>query len=295
VVASLASELPDPWSPYRMPIQVREYGTSGSLIVLLHGGPGAPGYMAPVARALADTFRVVEPLQRGSGAVPLTVASHIQDLHEIMEARSLHHGNRPSSERSSAPQERPALAGHSWGAMLALAYAAAHPDSVSSIALISCGTFDPAARARLEAIREERMDAALRRRLNALADEIPDPDKRLRVWAELTLPIYSHDPVEGDLELVDCDMRAFQESWGDMVRLQNEGVYPAAFASIRAPVLMLHGVADPHPGAMVRSSLEPYLKTLVYREWERCGHYPWMERAVRDEFFDELRRWLLKT
>ncbi len=42
-------------------MQIRTYGTSGPLVVVLHGGPGAPGYMAPVARGLADSFRVLFP------------------------------------------------------------------------------------------------------------------------------------------------------------------------------------------------------------------------------------------
>jgi pimeloyl-ACP methyl ester carboxylesterase len=77
-----------------------------------------------------------------------------------------------------------------------------------------------------------------------------------------------------------------------MLRLQQEGVYPEAFAVINAPVIMLHGAADPHPGRMIWASLEPYLPQLEYCEWERCGHYPWLEKAVRDEFFAVLREWL---
>ena len=92
---------------------VREYGTSGSIVLVLHGGPGAPGYMAPVAHRLADAFRILEPMQRGSDDKPLTVERHIADLHEVVQ--------------SQCEGGRPALVGHSWGAMLALAYAAAHP------------------------------------------------------------------------------------------------------------------------------------------------------------------------
>ncbi len=77
-----------------------------------------------------------------------------------------------------------------------------------------------------------------------------------------------------------------------MVRLQEEGVHPAAFAALRSPVLMLHGAYDPHPGDMIRASLEPYIPHLEYREWERCGHSPWAEREVRDEFFAVMRSWL---
>jgi hypothetical protein len=41
-------------------LHVREYGHSGPRIFVLHGGPGAPGHMAPVARGLAGSYRVLE-------------------------------------------------------------------------------------------------------------------------------------------------------------------------------------------------------------------------------------------
>jgi pimeloyl-ACP methyl ester carboxylesterase len=125
----------------------------------------------------------------------------------------------------------------------------------------------------------------LRRRLARLPEEVPDPNERLRVMGDLILPLYSYDLATTDQEIEPCDARAHQETWQDMVRLQEKGVYPAAFAAIGTPVLMLHGAADPHPGRMIRASLEPHLLQLEYREWERCGHYPWLERAARDEFF----------
>lgn len=247
-------------------------------MVVLHGGPGAPGYMAPVARGLADSFRVLEPLQSGSGGEPLTVARHVADLQELVE--------------SCCRGARPAFVGHSWGAMLALAYAAAHPDCGVSLVLIGCGTFDPAARDRIRVIREERMDDGLRRRMERLAEEFPDPDERLRVMSNLILPLYSYELVSTDQEVEAYDARAHYETWEDMLRLQEAGVYPAAFEVIDAPVIMLHGAMDPHPGPMIRASLEPHLPQLEYREWERCGHYPWLEKAVRDEFFAVLRLWL---
>ena len=261
-------------------METRTYGASGPFVVVLHGGPGAHGYMAPVARALAGSFRVLEPQQRGAGAERLTVARHVEDLHELVAARC-----------SAA---RPALVGHSWGAMLALAYAAAHADRVGALVLIGCGTFDPAARRRMRAIREERMDDDLRRRLQRLPEELRDPDERLEAMGRLSLPLYSHELASTALEVTACDARANQETWGDMIRMQEDGFYPAAFAAINVPVIMLHGAVDPHPGRMIRASLEPFLPQLEYREWERCGHYPWLERAARDEFLDVLRQWLAR-
>jgi pimeloyl-ACP methyl ester carboxylesterase len=261
-------------------MQVRTYGTAGPVVIVVHGGPGAPGHMAPVARGLADQFRVLEPLQRGSSAEPLTVARHVQDLQELVEAR--------------CGGSRPALVGFSWGAMLVLGFAAAHPDRAGPLVLIGCGTFDPAARQRFQSILNQRSTALWRQRRDRLADDFPDPGERLRAMAELLLPLYSHELVTTDLEEESYDALAHDQTWQDMLRLQEAGVYPAAFAAIDAPVLMLHGSVDPHPGPLIRASLQPYLPQLQYREWERCGHYPWLEKAVRQEFFAVLRAWLAK-
>jgi pimeloyl-ACP methyl ester carboxylesterase len=261
-----------------MAVKVRRYGRSGSWVVLVHGGPGAGGYMAPLAHALADSFRVLEPLQRGSSSEPSTVARHVADLDEVVSGH--------------CAGARPAIVGHSWGAMLALAHAAAHPDSVCSLVLIGCGTFDAASRDRMRAIIEERTSDDLRRRIARLDDEVPDPDERLRRLGNLVLPLYSCDLTVTELDAEACDARAHTETWQDMLRLQGRGVYPAAFGAISAPVLMMHGAFDPHPGRSTEAALRPHLPQLEYREWERCGHYPWLERGVREEFLEALRQWL---
>jgi pimeloyl-ACP methyl ester carboxylesterase len=262
-------------------LRLRTYGTSGPVVIVLHGGPADVGGAAPVARGLAAAFRVLEPWQRGSGGTPLTVACHIADLHELMVSRG--------------DGTRPALVGTSWGAMLALAYAAAHPDWAGPLVLVGCGTFDPVARARLQATLAERTGDELRHRLAHLAEAYLDPRDQLIQRYALTQGLYTYASVagaqdEGVGELL--DVRAHTETWEDMVRLQEAGVYPAAFAAITSPVLMLHGAYDPSPGPLIRVSLAPYLPQLEYREWERCGHSPWIEQWVRDEFFAVLRAWL---
>ena len=261
-------------------MQTRHYGSSGPVVILIHGGPGASGYMAPVARELADSFQVLEPLQRVSGGESLTVSRHIEDLHELIE--------------SDGSSTRPTLVGHSWGAMLALAYAAAHPGYVASIVLVGCGTFDAATREHLVTTRNGRTDESLRKRLEHVRADIPDPNKRLEAMGDLTLPLYSYDLISTHLEVEVYDSRAQREGWADMARLQDNGKYPAALSAIDVPVLMLHGAVDPHPGRMIRASLEEYLPQIEYREWSRCGHYPWLEKAVRDEFFAALREWLTR-
>ena len=77
-----------------------------------------------------------------------------------------------------------------------------------------------------------------------------------------------------------------------MLRLQMQGVYPAAFGEIDLPVVMLHGAADPHPGKLIYESLKPHLPQLEYVEFADCGHYPWLERVAKEEFTAVLREWL---
>jgi pimeloyl-ACP methyl ester carboxylesterase len=263
-------------------MHLRKHGTTGPLVIALHGGPAAAGTAAPLARGLAGRFRVLEPWQRESGDEPLTVARHVADLHELVTGLS---------EDTS-----PALVGWSWGAMLALAYAAGHPGSAGPVVLVGCGTFDTVARERMREILEERTTDEMRRSITALETEWTDPGERQVRKYELTQSLYLADPLEAiDIDEVETfDLRAHQETWNDMLRLQEEGVYPAAFAAITSPVLMLHGAYDPHPGGMIRDGLLPWIPHLEYHEWERCGHNPWMERGVRDDFFARMEHWLLR-
>jgi pimeloyl-ACP methyl ester carboxylesterase len=232
--------------------------------------------MAPVARGLAGSYRVVEPFQRGSGGERLTVARHVADLHQVINVH--------------AANCHPVLLGSSWGAMLALAYAAAHPGSTGPLILVGCGTFDLNARAELQRTIAERMNDEIRAQLK-YADQL-DPDERLKAGAQAMLPVYACDLLASPDKDDKVDAQAHHETWDDMMRLQAEGAYPVAFTAIKVPVLMIHGTFDPHPGRLIFESLRPYLPQLEYREFERCGHYPWLERAAANPFFSLVREWL---
>jgi len=235
-------------------MDVRLYGTKGPDVVVVHGGPGALDSTVGLARELGRVARVREPVQEAS-----TVAGHVRDLEAVVQA---------------LPE--PLLFGWSWGAMLALAYAAEHP--VGGLFLIGCGTFDEDARAVLRETRAGRLGdlrprtyeewgAAAERTDNV--DLLPSPDGPGRI-----------DAVAGEA------------TWADMIRLQTEGLYPAAFASIRCPVALVYGDFDPHPGPLVRESLRPVLPQLEYAEIARCGHIPWRERHGRDAFLRLLGGWV---
>ena len=264
-------------------LRFRVYGSSERTVVALHGGPAAVGAAAPIAEGLSDCFRVFEPWQRGSGSRPLTVSDHIADLHALISSRR--------------DQRRPALVGHSWGAMLALAYATAHPCHAGPLVLIGCGTFDPQSRARLLETLSERTTAEIKRQLTELAAGCPDPSERMPREAALTDALYTYAPIDAVLDdriEEPFDALAHTQTWSDMLRLQSEGVYPGQFTLIESPVLMLHGDYDPHPGEMIRACLAPHIARFEYRQLEECGHSPWRERFAREGFFRLLREWLCR-
>ena len=264
-------------------MRIRRYGNSAHSVLVLHGGPAAVGDVAPIAQGLSDLFTAIEPWQRESGREPLSVARHVDDLHCLIMGLGC-----------ASP---PAIVGHSWGAMLALCYAAAHPNDAGPIVLVGSGTFDQVSRARMKEIFRDRTDRQLEDRLIAVnasggsAAEIHM--KRLRLTRDLS--VYDRlKPWPEKQEYEPLDVKAHEETWSDMMRLQADGTYPKAFSTITSQVLMLHGDYDPHPGPMIYESLRPFIRALEYRELARCGHSPWLERFAQAEFFSILRAWLLE-
>ena len=65
---------------------LRTYGQAPFSLALIHGGPGAPGHLAPVARELATEWDMLEPLQTAA-----SVEGQIQKLREVLDT----HGDPP--------------------------------------------------------------------------------------------------------------------------------------------------------------------------------------------------------
>ena len=104
-------------------------GKGESAVYLLHGGPGVPDYLAPVADLLRSTHTVVRYDQRGTGNsaegfTAFDLDSQVRDLEAI---------------RASLGHVRICLFGHSWGGTLAQLYAIRYPDRVDRIFLSNSG------------------------------------------------------------------------------------------------------------------------------------------------------------
>ena len=158
--------------------------------------------------------------------------------------------------------------------------------------LIGCGTFSVAARAEFETRVEARINPRDRECLEGLTHTEAGADRRLAEQGRVMARVFGYDVEEIGEDIAVVDAAAHQQSWADMLRLQRDGTYPAAFAAIGVPVLMIHGEQDPHPGRLISQDLRVHIPHLEYRELPHCGHSPWLERQAKLVFFDTVNAWL---
>jgi pimeloyl-ACP methyl ester carboxylesterase len=255
---------------------VRKYGKPPFRVAVLHGGPGAPGYMAPVARELAQVTGVLEPLQTTD-----SLEGQISEL----RTQLADHADVPVT-----------LIGSSWGAVLALILAAREVKLVRKLILVGSAVFDAQNSSRVEARRMSRLDAGKRGRYEALKMELekatPAGSRRLmKEWGKIIFEADAHDPLTTDLEVLDLQYELHKKVWSDFVVLRDHPTrLGSEFSRIDVPVLVLHGDFDPHPIEGIRPFLENCLRDVRFHTLSECGHYPWIERRARTGFFDILLR-----
>lgn len=112
--------------------------TSGSTdprrlpVVMVHGGPGVPDYLAPVAAIIDDLCLVHRYDQRGTGGSRWegahTITRHVDDLASLLDVWG---------------HDRAILVGHSFGTNLAAYFLLAHPDRVAGLIQLAGPFLDP--------------------------------------------------------------------------------------------------------------------------------------------------------
>jgi pimeloyl-ACP methyl ester carboxylesterase len=256
-------------------VNPRIYGAAPFTVAVLHGGPGAPGTMAPVARELAAAgWGVLEPLQTAD-----TLDGQVEELRAIL------------AEYASAPVS---VLGSSWGAMLGFIFAARHPAMVKKLILIGSGVYEERFAADIERERQRRMSADERRQADAWmealdATAVEDKDTPLAHLGALSTKTDAYDPITLDTETLEVSYRIHQRVWQDAVALRRSGEVLALGRRIACPVVAIHGDYDPHPAAGIREPLAPILRDFRFIPLAHCGHLPWIERQARDTFFALLR------
>lgn len=254
----------------------------GRPLLLLSGGPGFTAEpLIPTAEELAKSHRCILFDQRGTDDSTLPVLDsttiNLRASVEDLEVLRKHLGF-----------DRWTILGVSWGGMLAMAYAAAHPDSVNGLILVDSGGVN------LDFLKT--FDANISKRL------LPEELKTIAFWSDparraadprcagyeilrAKVPGYFFDrrkaqALINSLPPGSFDIRVNELMLRDLSRQNYDLREP--LRSFGRPVLVVQGRQDPlgEPTARQIQGAFPH-STLQFIE--QCGHIPMIEQP--DAFF----------
>jgi pimeloyl-ACP methyl ester carboxylesterase len=258
----------------------RKYGRPPFRIALVHGGPGAGGEMAPVARKLASDFGILEPLQTAN-----SIEGQVQELKTLLEE----HARIPVT-----------LAGFSWGAWLSFILSANYPALVAKLILIGSGSFVEKYVTGMNKIRMNRLNEAERTEIDFLQKKLKCADTHDQTalfarFGEIFSKADAFYPVETGTDEVDLRVDIFQKVWPQAAELRKNGELLGLAKQIECPVVAFHGDYDPHPAEGVEKPLAAILNDFQFILLKNCGHKPWIERQAKDDFFRILTEELHNT
>ncbi len=258
----------------------RTYGAAPFEIAVVHGGPGAPGEMAPVAAYLSRTWGVIEPLQTAN-----SVAGQIEELARLMR------------DHARVPV---VLIGFSWGAWLSLMCTAHHPALIKKLILIASAPFEKQYAATLLKTRMNRLSEKDRLEAHTLMKAMGDPTVRdkgrcFELLARLITIADIKDPLMRQSDALAYQYDIFERVWPEADEMRSAGTLIELAQRIVCPVVAIHGDYDPHPIDGVKEPLGRVIKDFRCIPLKDCGHYPWRERAARDAFFTALTQELMSS
>jgi pimeloyl-ACP methyl ester carboxylesterase len=252
---------------------VRKWGHGPYSVAVIHGGPGAPGEVAPVARELSAVTGVLEPFQTET-----TLDGQVQELRSVL----LEHGTVPMT-----------LVGFSWGAFLSFLLVARYPALVKKLILVSSPPFKEQYAAAITQTRMKRLHKKGQAEAQELLAQLADPgtaDKNA-LLARLGLLLAradAYDPVNVPDEGFHCQYDVFRGVWDEACELRQKQILLQMAQAIRCPVVAIHGDWDPHPAEGVNDPLAKALPDFRFVLLEKCGHRPWIERTASEDFYKAL-------
>lgn len=259
---------------------VRTYGSEPFRVVVIHGGPGALGSVAPIARQLGQRRGVLEPLQTAT-----TLNGQVEELRRVVER----HATPPVI-----------FIGHSWGAWLSALATAAYPDLVRKLILVGSGPFEEQYVPTIAENRFKRLSHEEQEEYQRLVDQLereasPGRAASLARLGELSEKTDAYDPIELPTDTVDLEGLAdpvamYQSVWPQAASLRATGELLWRVATITCPVVALHGEYDPHPAAGIQQPLAARLQDFQMIVLKQCGHTPWAERQAREKFYELLEQ-----
>ena len=249
---------------------LRKYGAEPFRIALLHGGPGAPGEMAPVARVLSGSFGILEPLQTAP-----SLEEQLQELYDVLKNNA----------------ELPAkLIGWSWGALLSFIFTSHYPGLIEKLILISSAVFEEKYASAIMETRLSRLGTEDMPKFHSLINKLNNPDIKdknslLARLGKMISRIDSYDPMPAGDDLIGAQYEIYQKVSNDAMKLRQSGEILKNGKYIKCPVVAIHGDYDPHPAEGIKNPLTGILKDFKFILLKNCGHHPWLEKKVKNRFY----------
>jgi pimeloyl-ACP methyl ester carboxylesterase len=257
---------------------LRIYGKAPYSIAVIHGGPGAPGDLAPVARELSTEWGVLEPLQTKD-----SLEGQVLELKEILERQA----HLPII-----------LIGHSWGAFLSFILAGRYPKLVEKLILVASGPYEAHyAKSLMEKRLEKLNDNERADILNIMEklenSKVLNKDELFSHIGRLLSKADSYNQIEHDSEIIQFQFEINNKVWAEASELRSSGNLLALGKNIICPVIAIHGDYDSHPAEGVEKPLMRILADFNFYLLEKCGHYPWREKEARSSFYKILKNELM--
>ena len=253
---------------------IRKYGQRPYNFVVVHGGPGAPGSMAPVASEISKSYGVLEPFQTMD-----FINGQIAELKEQI------------SFNASSPVT---LIGHSWGAWLSYIFAANFQKIVKKLIIINCGCFDDKYLSLMNETRNNRLSKNENEKISFLYKQLVNISKEskaelLQEFGKIMNKADSYCSINYKNEIIDFQPEVFKKCMGEINIMRSTGNLIKLGNRIRCPVVAIHGENDPHPYLGVKEPLSKVIQNFSFFLISRCGHSPWYEKYAKKEFFDILK------
>jgi len=258
----------------------------GEPVLLLSGGPGfSPGYLEPIAKALAAKHACVLLHQRGTGRSVLEKydATTLELKKLVADVEAL---------RRELKVEKLTIVGHSFGGILSMLYASEHPDRIRALALIDSGGPTLAAVPKFATNLASRFSADDTAKIVEWSQPERMSANRRKAILEITkakAAAYFADRSKAHLLTDPMTEESFHDGvfYAVTPQLMAGLDLRAAMKNVKAPVLVIHGKHDPLETAQeVHETFAGSRLEII----EDAGHFPWLEKP--DAVYAALRTFL---